>query len=388
VDNGNPDNLDIKLPKAKIGTIAITENSIYELQRNPKQKLFKASLISNSVIPIDVKEFNKYKGVLKLSQDNIYYLDQNHQIQQLSYPQFDEKLANAPELNYLTGTKTAEELLSKILKLSPSKWKQLCRVLKVYVAPKYIWSCIHDNLPQTNEFIELLATLKKNPNEFRFFDNKDINITNRKIIKTHNVSVKEAFSNIVSKTTTINLRQNQHTITYASLVEVVKSHGIKYKIVAMKYDQETDYRYLIALDSTWMDIDIIKAYALRWLVEVFIQDWKNNEGWNNLAKQRNEDGSVKGVTLSLLCDHLFILHPAQMALAKTKSPALTVGSLRQKIIIDSLMSFIKNIVNSENPKSEFAKYSQQMTELFAGMPSKKHMRTLDFEEFGPEKKVA
>jgi hypothetical protein len=52
------------------------------------------------------------------------------------------------------------------------------------------------------------------------------------------------------------------------------------------------------------------------------------------------------------------------------------------------MSFIKNIVNSENPKSEFAKYSQQMTELFAGMPSKKHMRTLDFEEFGPEKKVA
>jgi hypothetical protein len=36
-------------------------------------------------------------------------------------------------------------------------------------------------------------------------------------------------------------------------------------------------------------IDIIQAYSLRWLVEVFFEDWKLYEGWgqrpNNLTKR-------------------------------------------------------------------------------------------------------
>ncbi len=44
--------------------------------------------------------------------------------------------------------------------------------------------------------------------------------------------------------------------------------------------------------------DIIKAYVLRWLEEVFIQDWKSYEGWNQLAKQRGIEGSDRGVILS------------------------------------------------------------------------------------------
>jgi hypothetical protein len=44
---------------------------------------------------------------------------------------------------------------------------------------------------------------------------------------------------------------------------------------------------------------------------VFIQEWKGFEGWNRLAKQQGDKGSMRGVILSLLCDHLLLVHPKQ-----------------------------------------------------------------------------
>src|SRR3990167_7553764 len=111
------------------------------------------------------------------------------------------------------------------------------------------------------------------------------------------------------------------TLTYRSGKFKVKSHGKKYFIVALKYEDEEEYRYLIANDMSWRDVDIIKAYSLRWLVEVFIQDWKSYEGWNQLAKQQGIDGSDHGVILSLLCDHALLLHQDQKALFESKQPA-------------------------------------------------------------------
>ena len=36
----------------------------------------------------------------------------------------------------------------------------------------------------------------------------------------------------------------------------------------MKYEGETEYRYLVATDLTWRLTDIATAYTLRWLVGV------------------------------------------------------------------------------------------------------------------------
>ena len=57
----------------------------------------------------------------------------------------------------------------------------------------------------------------------------------------------------------------------------LKAHGCRRFIIALKYEGETDYRYLLASDLTWRLTDIAAAYTLRWLVEVFIQDWKGYE---------------------------------------------------------------------------------------------------------------
>ena len=45
----------------------------------------------------------------------------------------------------------------------------------------------------------------------------------------------------------------------------VVSHKRKYRIIALKYEGELEYRYIIATDASWLDIDIIKAYSFkRW----------------------------------------------------------------------------------------------------------------------------
>ena len=78
----------------------------------------------------------------------------------------------------------------------------------------------------------------------------------------------------------------------------------------------------MATDLTWRTLDIIRCYTLRWLVETFFEDWKLHEGGANLAKQPDEEGSVRGVTLSLLLDHALLTPPEQSA-------RLKLGSLRR-----------------------------------------------------------
>jgi hypothetical protein len=52
----------------------------------------------------------------------------------------------------------------------------------------------------------------------------------------------------------------------------VCSHKTKRFVVALKYEDEETYRYLIASDLSWRTLDIVQGHSLRWLVEVFVQD--------------------------------------------------------------------------------------------------------------------
>ena len=119
---------------------------------------------------------------------------------------------------------------------------------------------------------------------------------------------------------------------------------------------------------------IRKLFRARSLVEVFIQDWKSYEGWAQLAKQRGIDGSNHGVILSLLCDHMLYFHEANLVSFKEKKPAVTVGSLRDKIMIESLMSFIESIVKSDDPKKLLSEFTDKAAALFEVRESTKHLR--------------
>jgi len=163
----------------------------------------------------------------------------------------------------------------------------------------------------------------------------------------------------------------------------VCAHEQKRLIVALKYPGEEDYRYLVASDLSWRTIDIASAYTLRWLIEVFFEDWKVYEGWGQLAPQWDEEGSSRGLTLSLLLDHALLLHPQQQARLENQRPACTVGSLQQHTRMEALIEVIRGVVDAENPHQRLEEILTAAKQLFPLRNSTKHMNGRDLGRLEP-----
>jgi hypothetical protein len=171
----------------------------------------------------------------------------------------------------------------------------------------------------------------------------------------------------------------EQTVTMHGARLKLNAHSCKRFIIALKYDGEQEYRYLLASDLTWRLTDIAAAYTFRWLVEVFIQDWKSYEGWCQLAKQPGVEGSCKGVILSLLVDHSLLLHPAQLALVNHKLPAATVGSLRDKERAQAIVDAIEELLGDQAVANEVVTDLQKCVDKVVPLrPSKKHMSNRSF----------
>ena len=153
----------------------------------------------------------------------------------------------------------------------------------------------------------------------------------------------------------------------------VCAHKTKRFIVAIKYAEEESYRYLIASDLSWRTLDIVQGHSLRWLVEVFMQDWKSYEGWSQLTKQPGEEGACHSVILSLLVDHSLFLHPDQQAQLKNNRSAYTVGSLRAHVQAECLIDVIDDLVSADNPQDKLTGLTKALHEVFALGQSTKHM---------------
>ncbi|MBF0363769.1 MAG: transposase [Oligoflexia bacterium] len=168
---------------------------------------------------------------------------------------------------------------------------------------------------------------------------------------------------------------------------LVESHGKKRFVIALKYEGEDDYRYIVASDLNWRMNDIVETYSLRWLIEVFFQDWKTYEGWRELELQYVE-GSEQAVILSLLFDYSLILHPSQIRVVDGNLPAYTVGSLIERSRIDAFLQFVRNILEQENSEEYFNKFETAAKEIFKLRESGKHMsgRILNEMEASPKLK--
>ena len=174
--------------------------------------------------------------------------------------------------------------------------------------------------------------------------------------KTQNVrfrgremTVAHYFATYPGVPTTIRIRGEAVSVILGSARLYVSAHQRKRSVVALKYSGEDEYRYLVANDMSWRGVDIASAYTLRWLVEVFIEDWKLYEGWGQSAPQWDEEGSSRGLTLSLLLDHALILHPQQQARIEHNLPACTVGSLQQHSRMEALIEVIRTLVDAADP---------------------------------------
>ncbi len=153
----------------------------------------------------------------------------------------------------------------------------------------------------------------------------------------------------------------------------VCAHHTKRCIIALKDEGADSYRSLLASDLTWRTLDIVQGYTLRWLVEVFVQDWKSHAGWNQLTKQPGNEGACRSVILSLLVDHCLFFPPDQHAQLRNNLPAYTVGSLRANVQGECLVDVIQNLIASEDPQSQLHRFTQAFHEVFAFSRSTKHL---------------
>jgi len=172
----------------------------------------------------------------------------------------------------------------------------------------------------------------------------------------------------------IRIRGGEEVVAMISSARLyVCSHKTKRFVIAIKYENEETYRYLIASDLSWRTLDIVQGHTLRWFVEVFIEDWKSHEGWSQLTKQPGEEGARHSVILSLLVDHSLFVHPDQQHQLKNNLPAYTVGSLRAHVQVECLVDVIDDLVSSDEPQEKLKRFTTALHEVFAFGRSKKHM---------------
>ena len=153
----------------------------------------------------------------------------------------------------------------------------------------------------------------------------------------------------------------------------VKSHGKKRFVIAIRYPNEKQPRYLMASDLTWRTLDIVQCFFFRWLIEVFFEDWKGHEGWGKLTKHPGEDGSRKSLILSLMLDHVLLFHHAQKASLENKLPASSVGSLSQRIQAEALVQFVQDLAKDGIDEQKIKRLKENIDNIIPLNPSKKHM---------------
>jgi hypothetical protein len=201
-------------------------------------------------------------------------------------------------------------------------------------------------------------------------------------IKNKAINLEELIRRYPGIKQTINFREeDKDVIMYGVRVGVKSYDGEKLFVIALKYEGEDDYRYITGSDLSWRAIDIVSAYSLRWLVEVFIQDWKGHMGFDRMAIHQGVKGSSRGVILSLLVDHALNTHPKQSALIKSEEPASTVGTLIDHIKVEAFLETLKDILNSDSPKEKYEDMANALTSMHSLRESKKHLYNLDISKF-------
>ncbi len=283
----------------------------------------------------------KWKGIIKAQK-------------KAGIPKKERAKRPAPNLNYPTKQMLALELLREFCQQHPKITVQSVLADALYGSKEFM-----DNASLVTHCSQVISQLRKN-----------------QLVRScgKRVLLEAYFARQPGVKTKLTIRGGESKlVTVLSARILVKSHTKKRFVVALKYEGETEYRFIVATDLSWQHMDIAQTYTLRWLVEVFIQDWKAHGGWNKLSKQQGVDSAMRGMTLSLLCEHALLLHPQQSARFKNKQPGISTGCLIQHVKGEALLNTVVDIVNSVDPRESLVEFKQAIDKVLPVYQSKKHM---------------
>jgi len=186
------------------------------------------------------------------------------------------------------------------------------------------------------------------------------------------ISVKDYFCHKTPQRKIVTIRGKDKIVEFMHDKLVVKSHGKKLFIIAVRYEGETEFRYIVATKLSWRPEDIIIHYGLRWLVEVDIQDWKQHSGFGKGACMQGDEGSSCALNLSMLSVYLLLTHPLQLRRLRSGLSFCTMGSLAQRLYVNFFMHNMGRIILSEDPKKSYNEVKDAIEHVFALRDSEKH----------------
>jgi hypothetical protein len=82
-----------------------------------------------------------------------------------------------------------------------------------------------------------------------------------------------------------------------------------------------------------------------------------------LTMQPGAEGSSPSLLLSLLVDQCLLLHPDQLAQLQHRQPAFTVGSLINRIKVESVLTVIREVLTAPDPKPHLQQLSDTSDNL-------------------------
>jgi len=285
-------------------------------------------------------------------------------LKQNKVPKRERPVKPAKDLNYPTKFELALELIKKFKKCHPDI------VVQAVIADALYGCC---------QFVNEAELIYKNTQII-----SQVKGVQKVKVNDEEISIEKYFQQQPVVERLIKVRGGAEKEVFVSGARLhLKAHGCKRFIIAIKYKREKKYRYLLASNLTWQLTNITSAYTFRWLVEVFIQDWKTHEGWCQLAKQPGVEGSSQGLILSLLSDHCLLLHSDQKALIKSKLPAATVGSLRDRERAKAILDSVEELINDEKVKGFVQQLKETIDKFIPLRKSSKHMSGRDIGRLGP-----
>jgi len=120
-----------------------------------------------------------------------------------------------------------------------------------------------DALYATNPFMEQATTRCGTQVISQLHKNQNVRFRNQLI------SIEKYFTQYPGVLQQIRIRGDEAVSVLVSSARLyVDAHHQKRFVIALKYAQETDYRYIVASDLSWRTLDIVQGYTLRWLVEI------------------------------------------------------------------------------------------------------------------------
>lgn len=165
----------------------------------------------------------------------------------------------------------------------------------------------------------------------------------------------------------------KQTIAIKNCRAYVPSLKRKCHVVAIRYLEDKEYRFLVATDLSWTAESICREFGFRWLIEVAFEDWKAYDGIGRFAFQRGVDGVGCVLTLSFLVDGLLLTHPEQLACAASNQPLRTAGSIVRRIQKELLIQFVEELIYGENPREALERLKCLSEFLVSERLSDKHM---------------